>query len=427
MQLRCINSCLFHGRSLREVILIAILLFTVRSFAQDCEICTPDYCPPCPPPCPDLGQPCTMSAPCTGTGFTFCTPQGEELCACTQDCYCPPTGHYSKGCGFFNGQWDAPKGSLVLIDSGPTTAVGRMVKNLNETYTHEMVSHGPDAASQSEFLTPDHQASCSLPANPQQLAYGYPGMELLNMGSVYVDIFGGDSVHSFDKIVWFLGNDSTRAINISNALLALPQRVDPSRFAAQMHYYYPQFPADAQVTRHLRSGDVSPYSLYQFKNIEGTHYAGPSLRNGSISSTFCAYAYGLAGTPMTPYNYYHSDLRVALDELRAFTFESCARECGDDLACSIFRDYCQATAQGDPCNHAADLVANCTATGTYDSSDPYIWLAIYNDSNERALTISPDRLAGLSDRHTDHPTSWSYDFPHVTQWNTAGVSYGCFE
>src|SRR5262249_37137907 len=120
---------------------LAILLVCARASAQLCDPCTPDWCPPCPPSCPDLGQPCSVQPPCTGTGvITACNPQGEGICACLQDCYCPPPPptptRYGDTCASINGQWDAPRGALVLVDSG-NTIIGTLIKNaLGEQFTH---------------------------------------------------------------------------------------------------------------------------------------------------------------------------------------------------------------------------------------------------------------------------------------------------
>src|SRR6516165_6088390 len=97
----------------------------------------------------------------------------------------------SVGCGEIAARWDAPRGALVLIDSGPNSVIRPIIDAIGETYTHEMVVESADAASQSEFQIPSG-GTCNYPLNVQMLTYGYPGMQRsMNMGAVYADIYGG--------------------------------------------------------------------------------------------------------------------------------------------------------------------------------------------------------------------------------------------
>jgi len=387
-----------------------LFLFCARASAQVCDPCTPDGCPPCPPSCPDLGQPCSMPPPCSGTGVTYCNPQGEELCACTQDCYCPPWGQLDVGggCAWVSGHWDAPRGSLVLINS-PGSTIRSIINAIGETYTHEMVVDGPNSASQSELKLPG-SGTCNYPLNVQELTYGYPGMERsLNMGAIYADIYSSVPFRlgaGSSDVIWQLG-DAARANAIADAISATATSDDP------VHTDY--------VHRIIRSGSVSPYVLHQYYDIELTHELGPSLYNGSMSASYCAYAYALGGPPMSPFRYDHDATYNAGWALAGAVYDGCRGQVGfwERFFCGGADPVCQA---------ASNMVLNCMLLGDCNNNTA-VWQGHLADGAARAWTISPDRLGGHSRfaQEVPLPTSWATDqAEHDVTWSSAGLVYGCY-
>src|SRR5260221_13746375 len=232
--------------------------------------------------------PAYPGTPCPGGGYC----DGAGTCTANPPIVTSSFNNSSgkNACGCIDAQWSAPRGALVLIDSGDS-GVKRVVSAFGEQYTHEMIVQGPGSAAQSEETTPVITSSCDYPIDVNSLEFGFPGMEKsINVGAIYADIYGGGSVQfspsgTSNKVTWQLG-DPTRANAIADALDAAPAtdvQVSPGQY----------------VHRILRNGAASPYSLYQFMNIETTHLgaSGSSLNNGAVSSTFCAYAYALGGPP----------------------------------------------------------------------------------------------------------------------------------
>ena len=283
----------------------------------------------------------------------------------------------------------------------------------------------------------------------------------LNMGAVYGNIYGGSSIpfqewQGSAQVIWHLG-DATRANAIADALQATPTLpyqssrwwyypcpgiLPPSHWAAT----YPDLCSDVfdptlcdyaggyatvcnfTVQQLSRNGQISPYVLYQFVNIEGTHLgpSGTSAFNGSMSASYCAYAYALGGPPMQPYRYGHAESALAADEFYNFVFNTCVQGIGffGRLLCG-----------GDAgvCGRAGNMLLNCMINGPGACADnTETWRVAIPDPNFGAWTISPDRLGGHS-RFADEvragnpPTTWSTDTAyHPVRWYSGGSSFGCW-
>lgn len=329
---------------------------------------------------------------------------------------------YNSGtCGCINAQWDAPTGSLVLINSGGNSLIKPIIQSLGETYTHEMVSQGPGFAAQSEYAGPAEVENCDYPLDPNTLEFGYPGMEKsMDSGAIYADIYGSGLPFQVgtNNVIWQLG-DTTRATLIAGALAVQPVVLvhDPFR----------------TVQRLLWHGAPSPYGFYQFMNIEGTYLgeSGTSTNNTSVSSTFCAWAYALGGTPMTPYDYSHQTTVNAANNF----WQAIYNRCRDGLPfivksgfSTLFDQSCQSSII---CNNAAAMVLNCMARGgdycRYNNN--FYWQSALTPPDSHAKSISPDRLGGLTHflGENPRPTTWAADVTHPLMWNYGGTVCGCFE
>jgi hypothetical protein len=387
--------------------------------------------------------------------------------ACT--CPLPPIRRtaYPDKCGEIYGRWDVPRGGLALInDDGPDAIIKPIVSAIGETYTHEFVAESPDIASHSTAGGPRRVDSCTRPIVVGDLERGHPGMTgRLNMGAVYNQIYGTGERSGVrfgewqgnDQAIWHLG-DTNRANAIADAVQAtgtfpygtrrswcyagpLPSSLvstfpdscgDYSDYPEWLEGYlgcpYYTTVCDFPVHRLNRNGDVSPYVLYQFVDIQGTHLgsSGSSIRNGSMSASYCAYAYALGGPPMTPFRYEHAETRLAAFEFWNKIFRTCLAGVG-----WLERLFCGG---GDvPCTHAANMVVNCMANDSC-GDNTYTWQeSTTQPSDFRAWTISPDRLGGHSARFAaevaagNPPTTWSADtVTHYIRWNAAGPTFGCW-
>jgi hypothetical protein len=292
-----------------------------------------------------------------------------------------------------------------LINS-PNSIIRSIIDAIGETYTHEMVVDGPDSASQSEFKLPDPGGSCDYPLNVQQLTYGYPGMQRsLNMGAIYADIYSSVRFNfgaGSNDVIWQLG-DSARANAIADAVAATPTADD-----------------SPYIHRLLRGGAVSPYVLHQYYDIELTHQLGPSLYNGSMSASYCAYAYALAGPPMSPFRYDHDPTYNAGWGLAGAVYDGCRGRVGfwQRLWCGGADPVCQA---------ASNMVLNCMLLGDCNNNTA-VWQGHLADGAAQAWTISPDRLGGHSRfaQEVPPPTTWAADPGHPVTWSSAGLIYGCY-
>jgi len=326
-----------------------------------------------------------------------------------------------KSCGCLNAQWDAPRGSLVLIDSGPNSTIKPIITQLGERYTHEMIVQGPGAASQSEYRGPQSTSDCNYPLEANSLKIGFPGMEKsMNTGAIFADIYGSNqfAVNS-SNVTWQLG-DPVRANAIASALDARPAvdvLVHPGEY----------------IHRVLRNGAVSPYGLYQYMNIEGTYLGegGGSINNTSVSSTFCAYAYALGGPPMTPYDYGHDETVRAANAFWSRIYNDCRAGLPFLVTSGLSTLFNQSCQSSIICNNAAAMVLNCMTQGGDNCglNNNFYWQATLTPPNSHAHSISPDRLGGLSRfmYEIPRPTTWAADSQHNLTWNWGGSVCGCFE
>src|SRR5262249_24882331 len=153
-----------------------------------------------------------------------------------------------------------------------------------------------------------------------------------------------------------------------------------------------------------RNGQASPYVLHQFVDIEGTHLgpSGTSVRNGSMSAAYCAYAYALGGPPMSPFQYSHPASLFAANDFFNKIFTDWRNGLG-----FLGRLLCGGDA---PCWNAGSLVLNWMVFGPDACGDnsQSRWTSAVADESFRAWTVSPDRLGGHS--------AFMYEVPPPTTW-----------
>jgi hypothetical protein len=324
------------------------------------------------------------------------------------------SAHASGECGSVSAGWNAPNGAVVF-DRGPGP-IRDVLDAVGEYRTHSMLSHGPGAGvSHATMKTPD-QASwpgvCTKPIVSSQLQYGYPGLEQLNQGGIYMYIYG-DSAAGPEWTGWQQGDASQAALIGDSIWYNHPYVSDVSKFDNNQY-----------LDRPLRNGNRVNYSLFQYRDLQSTNQIpGDGVNNGIVCSTFMAYAHNYAGRgQVTPYTYSHAQIANASNSLYTGVYNECKSSLGWfvnaalTVACPFYN----------VCGNAGNQVANCMSTNMCDSSDSRYWKSVRDDPSSTARSISPDRIGGWG-AHPVTNTIWGPDYSHQLQWNSGGNVYGCWQ
>jgi hypothetical protein len=315
----------------------------------------------------------------------------------------------SGTCGYVPALWNAPYGSVVLSRSngGPIRPV---IVAIGEHYTHSMLSLGTSGIVHAEMQTPGQSGwptVCTRPLDADQLQYGYPGVQQINLGGAYADLQGEEITPVYQ---W--GDPGTTAA-VASSIAGAPQITVQSKSDGGI--WFP---------RKLRNGAPINYSLYQYRNIEQTNeLASNSVNNGMVCSTFLSWAHLQGGAGyVPPYTYDHALIANAADALFNTVQNACNSGVGfwGGLLRSVSCPF------NNVCENAGDQVTNCMAANACATNDNAIWHGVRDDPYATATSISPDRIAGLAP-HGPGTTVWSYDQGyHPIAWNAPGPQYGCW-
>ena len=315
----------------------------------------------------------------------------------------------SGTCGYVPALWNAPYGSVVLSRSngGPIRPV---IVAIGEHYTHSMLSLGTSGIVHAEMQTPGQSGwptVCTRPLDADQLQYGYPGVEQINLGGAYADLQGEEITPVYQ---W--GDPGTTAA-VASSIAGAPQITVQSKSDGGI--WFP---------RKLRNGAPINYSLYQYRNIEQTNeLASNSVNNGMVCSTFLSWAHLQGGAGyVPPYTYDHALIANAANALFNTVQNACNSGVGfwGGLLRSVSCPF------NNVCENAGDQVTNCMAANACATNDNAIWHGVRDDPYATATSISPDRIAGLAP-HGPGTTVWSYDQGyHPIAWNAPGPQYGCW-
>ena len=295
------------------------------------------------------------------------------------------------------------------------TAVG-------EHYTHSMLSHGPgELVTHSTMYTPGTNGwpkYCSTPINSEELAHGYPGVSQTGPGGIYAFLYLGDGPAQdlmYKRSATPAGVDDNGLQIAEYVWLSMPYTAVDSR-QDDGHTVY--------RLAHPRTAAFFDYVLYQYRNQENIHRGEAAWNNGSVCSTFLAFAHHMAGKgTIEPATYDHETIVAAGNALYSRVEDECSTntswlmDVGSTLTC--FEGIC---------DDAARQTRNCMARGVCDSDSSSHWDAVRNDPNSIAVSTSPDRLAGLSGHPFEGPEAsvWAYDEGTDVQWNSGGDVYGCW-
>lgn len=316
-------------------------------------------------------------------------------------------------CGWTSAGWNAPNGAVVFDrGAGPIRDV---LDAVGEYRTHSILSHGPGAGvSHATMRDPDQNGwptVCSRPLNDNQLRYGYPGLEQVNQGGIYMYMYGDGGGPEWTG--WQQGNPAQAAIVGDSLWYNHPFVSDVSRHDAYQ-----------VIDRPLRHGMRVSYSLFQYRNQEAVHQLpSNSANNGMVCSTFLAYAHIYAGRgEVTPHTYSHALIANASNSLYTGIFNACKQSFGwfEDAVLTVACPFYNV------CGNAGNQVANCMSANRCDTSDGNIWKGVRDNPSATASSISPDRIGGWG-VHPISTTLWAPDYSHQLQWNSGGNVYGCWQ
>ncbi|MFZ5893809.1 MAG: hypothetical protein ACOY0T_22295 [Myxococcota bacterium] len=326
----------------------------------------------------------------------------------------------SAACGSAPASWNVPDGALVISRSGGV--IDAVLSAVGEYYTHSMISHGPESVvSHSTMYMPGTTGwptYCSTPLNPNELRSGYPGASQIDQGAIYAFLYlDGEQVqHIIYQRSMRQGEHDERGAEVTQFLGAelarqrVVSRQDPSLDLARF--------------LHHQTGAAFNYVLYQYRNQEQLNLGAPAWNDGSVCSTFLAYAHHMAGNGAAlPKTYAHEQMVAAGDALYAAVDDRCNRDTGWLLDVAS-----RASCFEGICDDAARQTRNCMASGVCDSDDAKYWTQLAQDSNAVAVSISPDRLGGWSGNpyEGDGVSVWASDVGAEVQWNSGGDVYGCW-
>jgi hypothetical protein len=332
----------------------------------------------------------------------------------------------SGACGSSSTAWNAPDGALVLSRSpGPVSGT---LSGVGEYRTHSMLAHGNGWVTHATMYSPSTTGwptYCSTPLNPDELRNGYPGASLVSQGAIYAFLYGGGAV---EHIGYQRSCNSAECPNADGSDIASwvwnssPYEWAVSRQDASEGLYRLLMGSPPQATN---------YSLFQYRSIEGVNFGGAAWNNGTVCSTFLAYAQYMADKrAVTAHTYPHDKVVSAMDGLMGAVESECRAGIGfwKNIAVNL-------TCFENICDDAARQVANCMSVGRCDTDDDgsgNTFASVRNDSSSTATSISPDRLGGWS----GHPwegyldgsgaSVWAADVEQAVQWNSAGNVYGCW-
>jgi len=166
-----------------------------------------------------------------------------------------------------------------------------------------MLSLGTSGIVHAEMQTPGQSGwptVCTRPLDADQLQYGYPGVEQINLGGAYADLQGEEITPVYQ---W--GDPGTTSA-VASSIAGAPQITVQSKSDGAIW-----------LPRKLRNGAPISYSLYQYRNIEQTNeLASNSVNNGMVCSTFLSWAHLQGGAGYVPaYTYDHALIANAANAL----------------------------------------------------------------------------------------------------------------
>jgi hypothetical protein len=361
--------------------------------------------------------------------------------------------------------WNAAKGMLVSGSaSGPVSAV---LNTLGESRTHLMISNG-NWATESTTQTPSTKMArvkacflgiCKdigsvpnslLPVEPQELAYGYPGLSQINMGGAYA--YWSHSNQTFRQIASTIlvpptvCRDNCKARGAADWLwFNAPYTTVSAGNHGDTYFYSLGAPQASGVFTHL------PYSFNQYmfglNRIAGSDFQDyRSGTTGIMCSEVPAWAYAHFLTTSQPNidsdwsiggHAYTIDQTIAAgDALWQSVYDDCEGQ-GSGFFAGLGLSISKAVTGGFSlkdytCRNAAYQVLNCFVAGPgasgCDDTGTGVWDQYKANPQIGAASVSPDEALGLFTATPDRPKQgpWAHLREGQLLWNGGGSTYGCF-
>jgi hypothetical protein len=332
----------------------------------------------------------------------------------------------SAACGSSSATWNVPDGAIVLSRSpGP---IGGTLSGVGEYRTHSMLAHGNGWVTHSTMFSPGQTGwptYCSTPLKSDELRDGYPGASIVAPGAIYAFFYGDGG--SVEHLGYQRSCNSGACPNGDGSDIA-----NWAWFSSPYEWVTSRQDSNQGLYRLLMGSPPQPtnYSLYQYRTLENINYGTPAWNNGTVCSTFLAYAQHMADKrAVLPFTYSHDAIVSAMNGLMSAVENECHDGIGfwKNIAVNI-------TCLEGICDDAARQVANCMSVGRCDTDDDgaNTFASVRDDPNSVAVSISPDRLGGWSGHPWDGylegsgVSVWAADAEQQVQWNSAGNVYGCW-
>jgi hypothetical protein len=359
--------------------------------------------------------------------------------------------------------WNAAVGALVSGSApGPVSAV---LNTLGESRTHLMISNGTwatESTTQTPSVKTVHTQTCVgpicvdtgsapdsyLPIQPQELAYGSPGLSQINMGGAYA--YWSQSNQTFRQVLSNIlvppgvCRDNCKAKGAADWLwFSAPYTAVSAGNNGDTFFYSLGAPQASGVFTHL------PYSfgqyMYGLNRIGGSDVQNNLDGSGIMCSEVPVWAYRHFLTASHP----NIDANSSVVDGHAYTIDQTIAA-GNALWQSVYDD-CNGQSTGFfaniglsilnatgfnlkafTCRNAAWQVLNCFlsgpgASGCADTTSTG-WDQFKAHARLGAVSVSPDEALGLFTATADRPKQgpWAHFAESQLLWNGGGSTYGCF-
>lgn len=337
-------------------------------------------------------------------------------------------------CGSGPPNWNAPKGAVVsLSSSGPIRSI---INALGEVRTHTILSHGNGWASHATTAQPSLSGGCAWnPILPSELARGYPGYSVVNLGAMYTFVNGATFLNYQIPTEQYSVSDFQGAEGVADFVWDWAPQGDWRAAWQWTGSYY--------LLGEIWPGERFqglPYEFNQYMNSLGRLDGNTANGPGVVCTTAIGFSYAKWRTFVNPsfprpniprHNYSKQQTVNAGNALWNAINTMCLNGLSWSERNMDWLANCNSTAQ---CQQAAWQTLNCffdgpNVYGACDGQSTSNWNTYVNDGSPQndygANSLSPDGLLGWSGLPTND-SLWAPYVDHPVQWSGSGNVYGCW-
>jgi hypothetical protein len=338
-------------------------------------------------------------------------------------------------CGSSPPNWNAPNGAVVAnISNGPIKAI---LNAVGEARTHTILSHGNGWASHATTAQPSKtvQACGFAPINATELAQGYPGYSIVNLGAMYAFLSGSQLINYQTPTIQ-QPTDLEGAQGTANFVWDWSPRAN-NNFTWQSHpsgyYVLGQTWWNGYFAKYY-------YEFNQYMHSGGRLNGDVGNGAGVVCTTAIGYSYAnwkfydkpSFPRPNIPKHFYSKQQTVAAGNA---LWNSIYNLCYSGLSWDerVF-DWVASCDAAETCARAAWQTLNCffigkSVQGVCDAPVGNSWNAYVNATDQQndygAASLSPDALLGWSGL-PNNDNLWAPYVDHPVQWSGEGNVYGCW-